>query len=117
MDEDYVSKKVSWFEAYVDQELDILEDEGVVYTIAYHFLETMVRRIRLYVNQNAQQIPPLDLPETYRKKYLQQRHEYLTKVTAILTDRSRRYDPLDGSFWEDVSKALLELARFAQAWE
>lgn len=109
----YMKGKVEEFEKYLDQEIAILENPNITYYIVYDFIETMVRRVRLWINQQAH-LPPENLPEQFRQEYLEARNYYLSKVEDDLTHHSRKYDPMDGSVWEDVSKELSNLALFVK---
>jgi len=103
----WVSKQVSMFEQYLDREIDILKLEGMSYYIAYEFLETIVKRIKMYIGQNASNHPPEipeKWPEEYRQKWLLENKDYLSRVENIFEMYSRRWEPMDGSFWEDVNR-------------
>ena len=110
---DYMKGKVEEFEKYLDQEITILENESITYYIVYDFIETMVRRVRLWINQHAH-LPPDNFPAELRQEYLEARNYYLSKVEDDLAHHSRKYNPFDGSVWEDVSKELSNLALFAK---
>jgi hypothetical protein len=110
--------KVRQFQAYLDLEIVILEDEGVTYAIAYDFLNTLVQRVRLYLNQNAPGAPPgafpADFPEDHREQSQRCRFDYFTQAAIILAERAKQFHPQNGSFWEDVREELLKLSEFVQ---
>lgn len=112
---EYITKKISDFERYLDREMQILAGEDIGYAIGYDFLETLVRRVRVYVVNNAPRfVLSESLPADFLTKRAEARDAYLARVVDLLRHHAARHHSADGSFWEDVQTALLKLAMFAE---
>lgn len=96
MTEQWLNTNVGRFEKYLDLELQLLKAEGVTYYIVYEFLETTLKRIKLYIQENMGRN--------------QERELYLGRVAAIVRHQAARYDWTDGSFWEDFTGKLNSFA-------
>lgn len=111
----YVDQKVSELEIYFQKELAILEQKGITINIAYDFLRTSIRRIEMFIKENAPFIPKGNTIKNFSsediKKFKKERDGYLARVIKIIESKANYYDPLDGSYWESVGERLRELAK------
>lgn len=111
----YVEQKVNEFKIYFPKELAILEQKGLTINISYDFLRTSIRRIELFIKENAPFVPSEDTVKGFSsediQKFEKERDEYLSQVAELIKTRASYYDPLAGSFWESVGEKLNELAK------
>lgn len=112
----YVVEKVSQFRAYLDHEIAILESDPVSYDIGYDFLNQTITRIRLIVATRhiLQPLPPeIPLHDRIHLRYLWE--QCLVGIADVLLQQAKKFQPDDGSYWEDVRAKLEETARWVQS--
>jgi len=98
---DYVKSEVEGIGRYLDAELTVLK-EVKYYGLASKFLDQLSNRVLDEVKSRVGDISGLNSKPT-------QKELYLNRVSELLESRSH-YDPLAGSFWEDVGDTLKNLS-------
>lgn len=110
----FVDGKAAIFEDYLNNELSILDSEGVIYQIVYDYIREFESRLLRFINAN---IPwwvsdriPLGLDKAKIRICKKERKEYLKKISSILEYKANFYTPVMGSVPEDVGKLLRNLS-------
>lgn len=114
MNETYVADKTTAFKNYLGSEIAILEQPEITDAIAYTFLKTLIQRLTAFVEANTPASAPKELVTQVLPEHVSQlttdRQTYLTEVAETITQYAQRYEPEDGSFWEDVKCRLTTLS-------
>lgn len=110
----FVDGKVAIFEDYLDNELNILDSEGVTYQIVYNYIREFEPRLLRFIRENipwwASDKSPLGLDKVKIRGYKKERKEYLKRISSILEDKANFYTPVMGSVPEDIGKLLRDLS-------
>lgn len=117
---EYVKKKIDLFRDFFRREIEILESPVVVAGIAHEMLTSTVRRITLVIDvlvthNMALTAQSTGIPHVKLEKLRREWTECLTGFAEILDQQAEKYQPDDGSFWEDVQSELKTLAITARA--
>lgn len=109
---EYLERSLVELKAFLEHELRGFDKYGEPYSIAYVFLRTMLERIRAYIKAHAPVAEHPDILDEHRLRLTQERLQYLQCAQTWLTKRAARYQPGDGSVWEDVKRGLETIAHW-----